>query len=990
MPHFAAGAAAARRVACAMADEDWTGSGATTIDSFLRAAAAATPVPVPPTLGEPLADDARYGDVAELARGGMGRILTARDQRLGRTVAIKELRAPSPALMRRFARETQLTARLSHPSIVSVLEAGLRPSGTPWFAMKLVPGRALDRVIADAATPAERRALLPHVLAVADAMAYAHQERVIHRDLKPHNVLVGQFGETVVIDWGLAKDLAATDDDRADADADALTDAATADATHAGDVLGTPAYMPPEQAAGAAVDERADVYAIGALAYHVLAGAPPYVGDDGAAVLAQVRATPPPPLAQRAPDVPAELVAIVARAMARAPADRYPSARELAADLRRYLAGQLVGAHAYTTGELVRRWARRHRGALAVAVTALVVLAVGGALAIRGVLAGERRADAQRTVAERNRGDAEELLRFMLGDLRAKLTPVGKLEVLDAVVQKARAYYASRPIGTTPAERRTRAQIHEGLAAVIRGRGDSAGALVELRVAKDLRAGLADASPDDRRAALALAHRFAEVHMTQGDPAAARAAVAEGLAVARPGDGLAVDDERFGLLLIDAEASMAEGQLDRARTTLDMADALAQAMSQAAPDNDQLRGELIGVYQRRGQVYQRLGDLAHALADAEANLRVTEDLARRAPDDAARQRDVYGAHLQLFAVRLAQGDAGGARAAAERAHAVATALTTRDAENALWQRDLAEAELAVGDAARAGGDTGAALDRYRRGEALHAQLVARDPASTAASYSLIMARNKIAETLFMRGESWAALDAHRAVRADLRALVARAPDDTIAQRLLAHNLRAVAALQIGLAEANEEAVPADAAPQLAEAQTLFAALVARAPDSVALRREAAEVDHSQAELARVQGDLPTALAAYRRWQALIDELIAKQPDSIELVRNAIVAQTKVGVIEQAAKHPAAALAALAQAVARAEALAARRPDNQDARLLVTATNDRLGDARLATGDRAGARAAYERGAASAEQTPGDPHAAAYAAELRRKLAACCR
>ncbi|MBL8622515.1 MAG: serine/threonine protein kinase [Myxococcales bacterium] len=970
-----------------MASEDLPASGATTIDSFLRAAAAAAPVPVPATLDQPLADDARYGDVAELARGGMGRILTARDQRLGRTVAIKELRAPNPALMRRFARETMITARLSHPSIVSVLEAGLRPSGTPWFAMKLVPGRPLDRVIADAATPAARRALLPHVLAVADAMAYAHQERVVHRDLKPHNVLVGQFGETVVIDWGLAKDLAAPDDDD---DAAAAGDDDASAATRAGDVLGTPAYMPPEQAAGAAVDERADVYAIGALAYHVLAGAAPYVGDDGAAVLAQVRATPPPSLASRAPDVPAELVAIVARAMARAPADRYPSARELAADLRRYLAGQLVGAHAYSAGELLRRWVRRHRGALAVAVAALVVLAVGGALAIRGVLAGERRADAQRAGAERNRGDAEELLRFMLGDLRAKLTPVGKLEVLDAVVQKARAYYASRPIGTTPAERRTRAQIHEGLAAVIRGRGDSAGALAELRVAKDLRAGLAEASPDDRRALVALAHRFAEVHMTQGDPAAARAAVAEGLAVARPGDGLGVDDERFGLLLIDAEASMAEGQLERARTTLDDALALAEAMIRVAPDDDALRGEVIGVYQRRGQVYQRLGDLAHALADAEANLGVTEGLAARAPDDPARQRDVYGAHLQIAGVRLAQGDAPGARAAADRAHAVATALTGRDPENALWQRDLAEGELAVGDAARAGGDTGAALERYRRGEAIHARLVASDPASAAARYGLIMARNKIAETLFMRGESWAALDAHRAVRADLRALVARAPDDVVARRLLAHNLRAVAALQVGLAEANEERVPADVAPQLAEAHDLYAAIVAQAPASVALRREAAEIDRGQAELARVQGDLPTALAAYQRWQALVEQLGASQPDSVELARDVIIAQTKIGAIELQATHTAAALAALARAVERAEALAARLPANQDARMLVTATNDRLGDARVAAGDRAGARVAYQRGAASAEEAPGDPHAVAYAAEIRRKLAACCR
>src|SRR5439155_14543670 len=152
-----------------------------------------------------------------------------------------------------------LTARLEHPSIVAVHEAGRWPSGEPFYAMRLVRGRSLDRVLASATTREARLALVANVLAVADAIGYAHTQQIIHRDLKPHNVMVGDFGETVVIDWGLAKDLAA--------DEESLEASGELGGTVVGSVLGTPSYMPPEQARGEAVDETADVYAIGAMLY---------------------------------------------------------------------------------------------------------------------------------------------------------------------------------------------------------------------------------------------------------------------------------------------------------------------------------------------------------------------------------------------------------------------------------------------------------------------------------------------------------------------------------------------------------------------------------------------------------------------------------------------------------------------------------------------------------------------------------------------------
>ncbi len=295
----------------------------------------------------PVVDRGHYIDRVEIARGGMGRIVVARDRRIGRAVAIKELCADTPAMRVRFAREALLTARLSHPSIVSVHEVGVWPEGVPFYAMKLVAGRSFEKVIAAAPMLAMRLALIPHVLAVADALAYAHQRRVIHRDLKPHNVLIGRYGETVVIDWGLAKDLDDDDD---------------VGATSFGEVLGTPAhpkgtcspssslaYMPPEQAAGIPVDERADVYAIGAILYHLLAGVPAYDGSSAVGVCARVISEEPPPLATVKEGIPHELHAIVARAMARDPVHRYRDAHGIADALRQFQAG----LYATPTGRLI-------------------------------------------------------------------------------------------------------------------------------------------------------------------------------------------------------------------------------------------------------------------------------------------------------------------------------------------------------------------------------------------------------------------------------------------------------------------------------------------------------------------------------------------------------------------------------------------------------------------------------------------------------------
>ncbi|HEU0037148.1 MAG TPA: serine/threonine-protein kinase [Kofleriaceae bacterium] len=398
-----------------------------------------------------------YQIAREIAQGGMGRVLEARDLRLGRAVAIKELLPKNRDAARRFEREARITARLQHPAIIHVYEAGVWAGGEPFYAMTKVSGRSLDKVVAERKTLAERLALVPNVIAVADALAYAHNEHIIHRDLKPANVLVGGFGETVVIDWGLAKDLGAPPDPQESLQLRTRQLPELAMETNAGSVIGTPAYMPPEQARGESVDQRADVYALGSLLYHVLVGAAPYSGATGNEVLEQVKTQPCRAVRAREPGAPADLVAIVDKAMARDPADRYADAGELAQDLARFQTGQLVAAHHYTPPQLFWRWLRRHRIAVAVAVIAMIALVVGGAVSVSRILHAQAQ-DARRRIAqleERGRvdllaGHAGRAMASLVGAARDGERGGARGFLLAEAMRPFEAEVAELPAGTGP------------------------------------------------------------------------------------------------------------------------------------------------------------------------------------------------------------------------------------------------------------------------------------------------------------------------------------------------------------------------------------------------------------------------------------------------------------------------------------------------------------------------------------------------------------
>jgi hypothetical protein len=382
--------------------------GAPEVRSALEDTLAAEPSLDPPdstSVVKPLAPAERYRLGVELGRGGMGRVVEAFDLQLGRTVALKEvLPRGEPGIARRFTREVQLTARLEHPSIVPLYDAGITADGRPFYVMRRVSGRPLDKLMAGAAGLGERLTLLPAVLSAIDAIAHAHRRRVLHRDLKPSNILVGELGETVVIDWGLAK-VIGEDDDQPGAAPPIASDSLH---TQIGSVFGTPGFMAPEQARGEELDPRGDVYALGATLYQLLAGAPPHAGTSATEVIANTGSKAVTPVDVVAPGAPAELVAIVGKALAFDPAGRYPDAGALGEDVRRFLSGQLVAAHRYTPSQRLVRFARRHRAPLGVAALAAVAVAVLAWFAVHRIVEERDAADLARIAAADGRSAAEQ------------------------------------------------------------------------------------------------------------------------------------------------------------------------------------------------------------------------------------------------------------------------------------------------------------------------------------------------------------------------------------------------------------------------------------------------------------------------------------------------------------------------------------------------------------------------------------------------------
>lgn len=341
----------------------------------------------------------KYEYLQKLGAGGMGEVVRAWDRDLRRFVAIKRLLSgpDSDETILRFVKEAQITGQLEHPNIVPVHDLGTDSNGRVYFSLKLIEGESLKNIIEkrktaqevvpglkyrDVYTPLK---MIEIFISICQAVAYAHSKGVIHRDLKPDNVMLGRYGEVLVVDWGIAKVLSGeiSPEDQKTLPLTAL-ESLPPEESMEGDIAGTPAYMSPEQAEGrvSAIGVRSDVYSLGAVLYHLISGRPPYEGSSSLDVLQKVRRDPPKPLVRGTfgfQPVARELKAICAKAMSREPESRYATANALSDDLQAYLENRPIDACPATPFERFAKWLKRNRAQVqttSIAVVSAVVLLV--------------------------------------------------------------------------------------------------------------------------------------------------------------------------------------------------------------------------------------------------------------------------------------------------------------------------------------------------------------------------------------------------------------------------------------------------------------------------------------------------------------------------------------------------------------------------------------------------------------------------------------
>jgi len=755
----------------------------------------------------------RFTVVRPHARGGLGAVHVARDRELNREVALKQIQerhADDPASRARFIFEAEVTGALEHPGIVPVYSLGADVNGRPYYAMRFIRGDTFSDAIvafhspeAKAADAGARvlhlRKLLRQFIDVCNAIDYAHGRGVVHRDLKPANIIVGQHGETLVVDWGLAKAVGRSDPGAASSERVILPSSGSGSAeTIEGSALGTPSFMSPEQALGHLdrLGPASDVYSLGATLYCLLTGTPPFVGDNVLAVLDKARngGFVPPRRVERS--IPLTLEAVVLKAMARDPLERYRTARALADDIERWMADEPTSARRERFDERARRWMRRRR----TSVTAAVATVLAGLLGLGGVAVVQSRANAalrsaNSQLAASNQRERE---RFSLAldaiktfhtgvskDVLLKEKAFGGLR-MKLLAGAADFYGKLETLLKDHGDRNSRFALGEAyreLADLTRDIGTQKRALELYRQALELRRTLAadhDASSRDRLKLVETIRDVGRVQQQIGDLESARGALDEAIELAKR---LATENDsaRTRSLLgrcysdkssIDVDLSQTEAAI----ATNKEAATIQQQLVDDFPNDFLLKADLANSCLSMGFIM-----LAHANKPADALVcfeharKIQGQVVAAEPEDAESQRILAECDSMLGVVHLELGRGDQAIAALERAQAILRKLIDANPNVSQYQDFLAGELQNTGIAYAKKGDRTKALEAYTASRRLFEKLVAADPTDVRLQRDLAANLNNVGDLELGLGKAALAGDAYSRARRLIEPIVKAQP-----------------------------------------------------------------------------------------------------------------------------------------------------------------------------------------------------------------------
>jgi serine/threonine-protein kinase len=852
------------------------------------------------------------------AKGGLGQVSVALDEELHREVALKEIQeqyADHPHSRARFLLEAEVTGGLEHPGVVPVYGLGCHADGRPFYAMRLIHGVSLGEAIKQfhsAEVPGrdagERglalRGLLRRFVDVCNAVAYAHSRGVLHRDLKPANVMLGPFGETLVVDWGLAKATgeAAAEDGSPQGPLRPASAGGSAP-TQAGAAIGTPAYMSPEQAAGR-LDElgpASDVYSLGATLYHLLTGRAPFTASDVGEALRAVQRGDFPPPRQVKPAVPAALAAVCLKAMAPRPQGRYGSAKALAADVERWLADEPLDAYREPLPARLGRWSRRHRASVMSAAAALAVLALSlGVLA--AVLSGHNRALAAANGREREAKDRESsakekarenfrLARQAVKDYCVKISLDPRLkqadftglrkELLATAVEFHQKFKDQE--GDDPEVRAERAQAYFELAYIAKETGAPEEALGHYHQALALWVPLVEAHPDNRDYRWGLSATYndlAGLYEDVGRPAEAEGAYRKALTLKQELADSDPSDEAAQRNLGMTHGNLAlwlagRRQFPEAEEHYGKALATWQALAGAHPGNARYLRNLADIRHKLSYLYSQTRRRDEALQGYQQALALRQRLHQEHRDNPEYQEDLGWSHWNLGYFYREAGEDGKAEEAFRQAVAARQAVADARPGRPGDQQVLAAALNALGMACMENGKTQEAVEAQRRAVAAMERLSKLYPMNLSNAVGLGGYCCNLGLRLHRHGEPQAALEWFDKAQATLEDVRRRDPEGQEGRDSLrnTHANRAIALLDLGrdaqaLAELDRAlTLPApDGHPGWLDASRALAlARLGKYKEAVPLAEQVAgRPDTPAFDLCRAAGALSRASAQARR------------------------------------------------------------------------------------------------------------------------------